>query len=187
MKIEFEKEIEKEMREKLTWKAAKIAIETEFNQGKFANDEDRNKKKKTSMSDQKIKARLIKNFKTFKTKYSIFDKHIQFAVYRLKVIFFLIITGISILLTTKKTNFYVLFKLFGNRNIDFGMITTTGTSTSLLLKEIRKKIMIMQKSYLILCQGLCTVLISQLKSYVSFRIEFKFDTSKLNFMFFFCK
>ena len=107
MKIEFEKEIEKEMREKLTWKAARIAIETEFNQGKYANDEDRKKKKNASMSDPKIKARLIKKIKTFKTKYSIFDKHIQFAVYRLKVIFFLIITGISILLTVlKNTNLF---------------------------------------------------------------------------------
>jgi hypothetical protein len=60
LKIEFEKEIEKEMREKLTWKASKNAIETEFNQGKYANDEDRKKKKIASMSDPKIKARLIK-------------------------------------------------------------------------------------------------------------------------------
>ena len=39
------------MSEKLTWKAARIAIETEFNQGKYANDEVRKKKKKQRVWD----------------------------------------------------------------------------------------------------------------------------------------
>ena len=85
LKIEFEKEIEIEMRNKLTWNAAKISLETEFNQSKFSNDEERKKKKTVAIFENKIKARLIKKFKTFKAKHTIFDKQIQFAVYRLKV------------------------------------------------------------------------------------------------------
>ena len=85
LKIEFEKEIESEMRKKLTWNAAKISLETEFNQSKFSNDEERRKKKTVAISENKIKKRLTKKFKTFKAKYTIFEKQIQFAVYRLKV------------------------------------------------------------------------------------------------------
>ena len=63
LKIEFEKEIEIEMRNKLTWNAAKISLETEFNQSKFSNDEERRKKKTVAITENKIKKRLTKNSK----------------------------------------------------------------------------------------------------------------------------
>ena len=83
--LDMESTIEKRMRTTLSWSAAFVIAETEFNQTYTGKDSERSAKKKISTSDKEVLKILNSRWKSFKNEFSIFDKLPHFAIYRLKV------------------------------------------------------------------------------------------------------
>jgi len=81
----MEQTIEKKMRTTLSWSAAIVIAETEFNKTYTGKDSERSAKKIISTSDKEVMKILNSSWKSFKNEFSIFDKLPHFAIYRLKV------------------------------------------------------------------------------------------------------
>jgi hypothetical protein len=83
--LENEEQIKQKMKETLSFSAARIDVEHNFNIANRGNDTDYEKAKQKAISEQNIRKQLAINFKNFKREYNIFEKLPHFAVYRLKV------------------------------------------------------------------------------------------------------
>ena len=85
MLLENEEQIKRKMMETLSFNAAKIDLEQNFNIAYKGDESGRSKAKEKAISEQNIRKQLAINFKNFKRGYNIFEKLPHFAVYRLKV------------------------------------------------------------------------------------------------------
>jgi hypothetical protein len=85
LELREELEIKERMRSELSWKNARIVLESEFSKSYTGSPSEFTEHKAKYITDGRIKKILSVNWRSFKKEWPIFDKLPHFAIRRLKV------------------------------------------------------------------------------------------------------